>query len=418
MPLSFERDAFIDALREALAHLYDPYELKRNPLRTIVTRQMAEAGIDLKQVLINAINALMPDEHTPYDTKAWKIYELLNYRYIDQMDQKETAKNLLISLRTLQRLSPEAIESLAEVIASTYHISFSEPDAAIPWTAGETPPPHEDSWVDEIAFLKSQSSASMIDLQQMLKEITQILEPINQPGHKVIHIHLPDQNRLVLGQVTILRQAVLMAVSMFNQPGWTGGRIVVSSAPAGLREILTIVGPQPAIAPTPGYPPAGEEIPTALTNLMEILGGSVEIQHPSPSELCILLSLPVQQPYPILMVDDNADAIRLVEKYLERSLFQVRGVQEPEKVFAEIQKVEPSLILLDVMLPNVDGWMLLSQIRSNPNSQRLPVVVSTILPQESLSISLGADAFLRKPYTQQELLSVLETQIFKSRKQT
>lgn len=416
MSLSFDHAVFVNALREALAHLYDPYELKRNPLRLIVASQMADAGIDLKQVLINSINALMPDEHTPYDTKAWKIYELLNYRYIDQMDQKETAKNLLISLRTLQRLSPEAIESLAEVIASTYHISISEPDAAIPQTAGETRLPPEDSWVDEIAFLKSQSSASVIDLQQMLREITQILEPINQPGHKEIHIQVPDQNRLVLGQVTILRQAVLIAISMFDQPGWIGGKIVVSSALAGLRVILSIAGPQPVRVHAPTNLPAGEEIPTALTNLMEILGGSVEIRNPSPSELSILLSLPVQHQYPVLMVDDNADAIRLVEKYLERSMFQVRGVQEPEKVFVEIERVDPSLILLDVMLPNVDGWMLLSQIRSNPGTSRLPVVVSTILPQEGLSMSLGADAFLRKPYTQEELLAVLEAQIFKSQK--
>jgi CheY-like chemotaxis protein len=113
-------------------------------------------------------------------------------------------------------------------------------------------------------------------------------------------------------------------------------------------------------------------------------------------------------------VDDNADAIRLVEKYLSSNIYTVTGVQDPERVIAEIEKERPFLILMDVMLPNIDGWMLLSQIRLNPGLSKIPVIVSTILPQEHLSISLGADGFLRKPYSQQELLHVLDTHVFRN----
>jgi CheY-like chemotaxis protein len=115
-----------------------------------------------------------------------------------------------------------------------------------------------------------------------------------------------------------------------------------------------------------------------------------------------------------MVVDDNADAIRLVQKYLLSSIYTVTGVQDPERVIPELEKEIPFLILMDVMLPNIDGWMLLSQIRHNPGLSKIPVIVSTILPQEDLSISLGADGFLRKPYTPQELLQILDTHILKN----
>jgi CheY-like chemotaxis protein len=95
-------------------------------------------------------------------------------------------------------------------------------------------------------------------------------------------------------------------------------------------------------------------------------------------------------------------------------MYLVSGVQDPELVITELEKEEPALILMDVMLPNIDGWMLLSQIRLNPGLSKIPVIVSTILPQEDLSISLGANGFLRKPYSQQELLQILDLQILRN----
>jgi CheY-like chemotaxis protein len=64
-----------------------------------------------------------------------------------------------------------------------------------------------------------------------------------------------------------------------------------------------------------------------------------------------------------------------------------------------------------VMMPNVDGWELLGRLRQHPSTADIPVLVCTILPQETLALSLGASAFVRKPITRQVFLSALDHQL-------
>jgi CheY-like chemotaxis protein len=351
----------------------------------------------------------MPDKQTPYDTKAWKFYELLNYCFVDQIGQKEAAKNLLISLRTLQRLLPEAIEILAEQIASKYHLTFveAESESLQKKDKPENLPELNETWAKETDSLKAKYSGNIIDIHKMLREISQILQPISGVDQSKVQIVLPDEAWLVTGQVTFLRQAVLTAIFTFDRQ--KPGQIVISSERKGSQGIIQIKGRSEENTDNA----AGADIPAALANLMQTLKGSVEIHH-ILSELSIRLSFPAQRQYKIMVVDDNADAIRLVEKYLLSNIYTVSGVQDPERVISEIEKEKPFLILMDVMLPNIDGWMLLSQIRLNPGISKIPVIVSTILPQEHLSISLGADGFLRKPYSQQELLRALDTHVLRN----
>jgi len=73
--------------------------------------------------------------------------------------------------------------------------------------------------------------------------------------------------------------------------------------------------------------------------------------------------------------------------------------------------LRPQLILLDVMMPGVDGWQVLSRIKAQEELVGTPVVVCTILPQESLARTLGANGFIRKPIMGQAFREALERQI-------
>jgi len=415
MPPVLSRSKFIDSLREALLNLYNPYELKHSPLQGLLAEQRPESGGDLKQILINSVNELMPDSHTPYDTKEWKYYELLNYCFIDRLEQKEAAKTLLISLRTLQRLLPEAIAVLAEKLVADYHITFrgDGEDAPEKPDAVSIQSRSENAWDKETAILKSKNAVMYIDIRKMMKEISQIFQPISGETEGIVKIEFPEEAWLVMGQVTILRQAVLTAISYFNQQE-AGQKIIIASERKGDQGAIFIRGKNREMEDSDHNLSSKSDIPAAMAHLMNMLKGSVEIQRSSPNELTILLSFPAQRQFKIMVIDDNADAIRLVEKYLSSGMYFVTGVQEPEQVILEMEKEQPALILMDVMLPNIDGWMLLSQIRRSPGISKIPVIISTILPQEELSFSLGADGFLRKPYTQQELLRILDLHLLSS----
>jgi CheY-like chemotaxis protein len=63
------------------------------------------------------------------------------------------------------------------------------------------------------------------------------------------------------------------------------------------------------------------------------------------------------------------------------------------------------------MMPGIDGWDLLAQLRHHPLTCDIPVLVCTVLPQEELALSLGASGFVRKPTTRQSFRQALESQI-------
>jgi CheY-like chemotaxis protein len=110
----------------------------------------------------------------------------------------------------------------------------------------------------------------------------------------------------------------------------------------------------------------------------------------------------------VLVVDDNQDTLLLLERYLANSPYTFVGTNQPAQVLTLLQQRSPSLVILDVMLPETDGWSLLAQIKQHPRGRDLPIAISTILPQEKLAHALGADAFLQKPFTAQQLLDLIK----------
>jgi CheY-like chemotaxis protein len=70
--------------------------------------------------------------------------------------------------------------------------------------------------------------------------------------------------------------------------------------------------------------------------------------------------------------------------------------------------VSPQAILLDVMMPQVDGWKVLARLRQHPATEQIPVIVCTIMAQEELALALGAGGFLRKPVSRQDFLDALD----------
>ena len=112
----------------------------------------------------------------------------------------------------------------------------------------------------------------------------------------------------------------------------------------------------------------------------------------------------------MLVFDDNADTLLLMERYLSGSHYRFIGERDPLQALVLAEAHHPHVIVLDVMLPGIDGWNLLGQFKTNPNMRQIPVIVSTILPQASLAMMLGADDFLQKPFTQAQFLAVLARQ--------
>lgn len=110
----------------------------------------------------------------------------------------------------------------------------------------------------------------------------------------------------------------------------------------------------------------------------------------------------------IWCVEDDSD-IREIEVYtLTVAGFEAKGFEEGKSMLKEIEKEIPQLIILDVMLPDMDGVRLLKKLKENPKTNKIPIIMATAKGSEYdkiQSLDLGADDYLVKPFGMMEMVS-------------
>ena len=102
----------------------------------------------------------------------------------------------------------------------------------------------------------------------------------------------------------------------------------------------------------------------------------------------------------VLVVDDNFLNVKLLEARLQIAGYDVVTAMGGEEALEQVDRQRPAMVLLDVMMPGMDGYEVCRRIRANPETARLPVVMVTALDKESdrqTGLEAGADDFLNKP---------------------
>ena len=110
----------------------------------------------------------------------------------------------------------------------------------------------------------------------------------------------------------------------------------------------------------------------------------------------------------ILAVDDEEHILELIAYNLEAGGYEVRKAETGEEALEVLNREQVDLVLLDLMLPGIDGIEVLKQIRSDPVKRRLPVIMLTAKSHEIskvIGLELGADDYLGKPFGVHELLA-------------
>ncbi|RCJ41481.1 hybrid sensor histidine kinase/response regulator [Nostoc punctiforme NIES-2108] len=111
--------------------------------------------------------------------------------------------------------------------------------------------------------------------------------------------------------------------------------------------------------------------------------------------------------YRILAVDDTQDNLILVQAILESEGYEIDLASDGIKALRKIEQSPPDLILLDVMMPGIDGYEVTRRIRKNPAISYIPILLITAFHQSSVveGLDAGADDFIRKPFDTDELLA-------------
>jgi CheY-like chemotaxis protein len=109
----------------------------------------------------------------------------------------------------------------------------------------------------------------------------------------------------------------------------------------------------------------------------------------------------------ILAIDDDQNVINLYERYLQPQGYQVISLTDPTQVKERILQLHPLAITLDIMMPGKDGWTVLNELRADPETRDIPVIVCSILEAEEKGFNLGASEYLVKPILEDDLLNAL-----------
>jgi two-component system cell cycle response regulator len=112
----------------------------------------------------------------------------------------------------------------------------------------------------------------------------------------------------------------------------------------------------------------------------------------------------------VLVVDDNFLNVKLLEELLKSASYEVATAMSGEAALEKLRQSRPDIVLLDVMMPGMDGYEVCRRIRQNERTARLPVIMVTALDKPSdreMGFVAGADDFLNKPVDENVLFPAM-----------
>ena len=110
----------------------------------------------------------------------------------------------------------------------------------------------------------------------------------------------------------------------------------------------------------------------------------------------------------ILVVDDEENIVKLVSYNLEQEGYEIIKANDGKEALAKIKQEKPDLMVLDLMLPKVDGFDICRKVRKNDQLKNLPIIILSAKEEEIdkiLGLELGADDYVTKPFSPRELIA-------------
>jgi signal transduction histidine kinase/DNA-binding response OmpR family regulator len=121
-----------------------------------------------------------------------------------------------------------------------------------------------------------------------------------------------------------------------------------------------------------------------------------------------LTTEPAAGPGPtVVVVEDDRRSFDLLRAYLEAAGARVVGARDGEEGLDTVRRLSPAGVVLDILLPGMDGWEVLAQLKADPGTAAIPVVVVSMLDERSRGFALGAAEYLVKPVGKDQLLAAL-----------
>lgn len=147
-----------------------------------------------------------------------------------------------------------------------------------------------------------------------------------------------------------------------------------------------------------------EEVSDGLSQLDKVLENSAEI---APPQVSTVPEIPPPPKKVILAIDDELGMINLYRRYLKKEDWQVIGIHKPERVEEMVALHNPQIILLDIQMPERDGWNVLQSLKTHAETAKIPVIICSIENDVDRGSQMGAAGHLVKPFVETDLIKTI-----------
>ncbi len=400
---ALQREALIEQLRDALTHLYNADHLRTSRLVDLFNlSNKFDASSALRKILVDGIETFKPSPDEPDQSRAWRIYNSLFCCYVQQLSQQVVADQLSISDRQLRREQRAAIEELTDLLWERYHLEEKI-------RGGGDAESNETTLNRELAWVRQANLENPANLKVQITEVLNLSYPLSEQNYVNLKCELPEALPDLALHPVALNQILLNLIleAIHRTPGGVV-KITAHQQAWSVHLVIETLHPERSLLQAESESPGNLQV---AQQMAELAGAQLDLVTDKTRLFSAHLRLPTREELPILAVDDNADALQLMQRFAAGSRYRVFTTQDPEQVLPLIEEHNPRVILLDIMMPKDNGWMVLGRLKQHPLASERPVIICTILPQENLALTLGASGYLKKPFTREAFLEIIDRQI-------
>ena len=250
----------------------------------------------------------------------------------------------------------------------------------------------------ELASLQEKAPGVVSDVGEAINSVLEVIDALASDLGVRVEVKSVQPGLVAAVHPVVLHQILISAAKRLARH-IVDGRIAVYARLEDGNAKVTLTG---AVAAGAGF-------------AEEDLWGNVPISEDISIKVCIddtqafvWIEVPSVRKVTVLVVDDNEEMASFYQRATVGTRYHIVRTAQGQGLFEKIDATTPDIIVLDVMLPDIDGWRLLMRLHEDRATRSIPIIVCSVVREKDLALSLGAAWYLPKPVRPREFTQALD----------
>lgn len=388
----YSRDQFLELAKDALEHFYDLSHLENHPFALRVKRKddvfEGTRGQLLQKDLSRAIDMLDSGQALSSSSSPLRRYNIMRLRYLERLTIPNISYELGVSERQIHRDLRQGEEDLATILWSWY-----VEEAAVV-SGGDSK--QDESITMEIEQL--QTNFQRIDIGRLVCAAISSIEQLSSKRNVKIVAKVPLEPVMISTDPVVAKHVLINLLSSAVQKS-EGNQVHLLLKSSDERTVL--------ILRFAGTRESNENLVNEITaQLLHRLKWEINQNISQRVKRIFELSFGKNMPT-VLVIDDYEGLSHLLKRFLAGYPCRVLAATDGASGLSLAREIQPDAVILDVMMPNMDGWEVLQRLRNHPDTQHIPVIICSVFDDPELACALGASSFLSKPVKREDIIKAL-----------